>query len=859
MSIGKGNLSATVFSLMRGCQPFSAGRWLFSISVRRLLGLGGIVSLLWLGAVVAQAGVMVTPLHSFGSQLPNGVYPYAPLVQGSDGNFYGTANGGGSYGVGTVFQMTPAGVLTVLYSFTSGNDGASPRGALVQGANGNFYGTAEQGGANGDGTIFEITPAGVLTPLHQFAGQKDGANPFAALVQGTDGNFYGTTFAGGASGNGTVFQMTPSGAYTNLYSFKGKTDGSAPYAPLVQGVGGAFYGTTYGGGNTALNDGYGYGAIFSITTNGVVTPLYAFTDGSDGEDPYSALVQGIDGNFYGTAIHGTTGYGAIFQITPGGAFRVLYDFPSSINGSGPTGALVQGADTNFYGTTLGGGSNNDGTVFQITPNGVCTPLYSFTNGSDGAAPFAGLVRGANGILYGTTIGSQHYQPQTSGTIFQITTAGVFTPLFRFPGGSDGASPRAALITGTNGNLYGTTEYGGTNGQGLVFEITLDGSLTPLYSFTGESDGANPYAALVQGADGNFYGTDGDDDGILAQSGTAAYGTVFKMTPAGVVTVLHAFTNGIDGASPRTSLIQGADGNFYGTTGTGGLNGIGTIFRITPAGVLTNLHSFSHGSDGYYPLAPLIQGADTNFYGTTSAGAIGYGTVFKITPKGVFTVVHTFSGTGEGSPYAGLVQATDGNFYGTTAFATGCYGMVFRITPPNTFSILYSFTNGSDGANPTAALIQGADGNLYGTTSGESTSGYGTIFKITLAGIFTPLYSFTNGSDGAYPYAALVQGPDGNFYGATESGGQNGSGTVFQLIITPPSPPIFLSTTQTAGTLNFTWSTEAGANYRVQYCTCLSQANWICLGNSITATTCTLSACDVAPADAQRFYRVVLLP
>jgi uncharacterized repeat protein (TIGR03803 family) len=732
---------------------------------------------------------------------------------------------------------------------------------LVQGANGNFYGTTEEGGDNYDGAIFEITSEGLLTPLHQFAGKPDGANPLSALVLGTNGNFYGTTAYGGASGYGTVFQMTPAGIFSNLYSFKGKADGASPLAPLVQGSDGNFYGTTYGGGDTSLNDGYGFGAIFSITTNGLVTPLYAFTDGDDGESPYSALVQGVDGNFYGTAIHGTTGYGAIFQITPGGAFAPLYDFPSSLDGGGPMGALIQGADTNFYGTTLGGGSNNEGTVFQITSNGYFTSLYSFTNGSDGASPFAGLIQGVDGNFYGTAKAGG----DGSGTIFTLTTAGAFTSLCPFPGGGgDGALPRSPLFQDTNGLLYGTAYWGGTNGDGAIFQITTSGTLTPLYSFTGVDDGGNPEGQLVQGLDGDLYGTTGNYSPLLQGSGVSPYGTVFKMTPAGALTTLYSFKDGSDGACPRAGVIQGTDGNFYGTTFFGG-SGNGTIFRITPAGLFTNLHSFTGGSDGGYPSAALVQAGDTNFYGTASAGGAGYGTLFKISPKGGFTLIRQFTSGNSSSPYAPLALGADGSLYGSTSGESGGCGTIFKFTPPNAFSLLYTFTNGNDGETPLGGLVQGTDGTFYGTSSAGGPNGTGVVFRVTTGGLLQSLCSFSAlnaygfNQDGASPSAALVQAADGNFYGTTDSGGQYKTGTVFRLTIIPTPPPAFLSTTETAGALTFTWSAEAGSFYQLQYCTNLAQTNWTNLGGPASAPGSTLSASYAASADAQRFYRVVLLP
>jgi uncharacterized repeat protein (TIGR03803 family) len=860
-------MNSTVFSRNRRSEETSIAR----SPVRRVAAVGGMACFLWLGIIAARAGVTLSPIHSFSAPDPNGATPYGPLVQGTDGNFYGTAAAGGAYGWGAVFRITPDGMLTNIYSFTGSNDGAFPRGALLQIINGNFYGTASLGGTS-NGTVFEISSTGVFTLLHTFMGSPfDGATPFAGLVQGTDGNFYGTTMTGGARGLGTIFRMTPGGTFTNFYSFTGKTDGTAPFAPLVQGTDGQLYGTTTVGGDTALApDNAGDGAIFKITTNGVLTPLYAFTGEDDGEEPYSALVQGIDGNFYGTSMHTTNGNGAVFRITPQGNFALLHDFAGT-DGAAPIGALIQAADTNLYGATLGGGSNNEGTVFQITTNGVLTSLYSFTNGTDGARPFASLVQATNGKLYGTTMGSEYQMPRSVGSIFQITTEGALTTLYTFPGGSDGATPYAAMVLGTNGNLYGTTLDGGTNGDGTAFEMTLDGNFMLLHSFTGLADGAMPYGALVQGSDGNFYGTDGDNYGQLPlRTGVAAYGTVFKMTPAGSVTVLHAFTNGIDGALPRAGLVEGLDGNFYGTSEMGGANGQGTIFRITPEGVLTNLHTFTGGSDGGNPWAALVQASDTNFYGTASSGGAGYGTVFMISPDGTFTVISEFDSdksSDTSGPHAPLALGTDGSLYGCTAgLYSGGFGTIFKVTPPNAFSLLYTFTNGIDGANPTGGLVQGSDGNFYGTIEYGGQNGTGGIFRVTTGGVLRPLYAFSavdgNGfnEDGANPSAGLVQAGDGNFYGTTEIGGPYGSGTIFRMTVTPTAPPAFLSATNIDGALLLTWSTEFGALYQLQYATNLSQPIWANIGGPISATHSTLGAeTDTDPADAQRFYRVVLLP
>ena len=361
-------------------------------------------------------------------------------------------------------------------------------------------------------------------------------------------------------------------------------------------------------------------------------------------------------------------------------------------------------------------------------------------------------------------------------------------LYTFMGGSDGIHPMAGLIQGSDGNFYGTTANGGATGSnpgvGTVFKITPGGVETILHAFTGGNDGGLPDAALIQARDGNFYGT-------TSSGGGGAYGTVFKMTPAGIETVLYTFTGGSDGATPQASLVQGSDGDFYGTTfsGAGPATGTGngTVFKISPGGVETVLHSFTGGTDGGSPASALVQGSDGNFYGTTTVGGIGNnGLVFKITPTGTETVLHSFTGGTDGiDPTASLVLGSDGNFYGTTDAVNinggvATFGTVFKITPAGTLTVLYSFKGGSDGEGPSSALIQGSDGNFYGTTSGSLT-GSSTAFKITPSGIETVLYLFSGGSYSGGSAWSLVQGSDGNLYGTTTGGGSSGDGTVFKLV------------------------------------------------------------------------------
>ena len=353
-----------------------------------------------------------TNLHSFAGRPNDGRNPSAGLVQGTDSNFYGTTSDGGADGDGTVFQISPSGGYTNLYSFAGHpNDGANPYAALVQGTDSNFYGTTSDGGVNDDGTVFQISPSGSYTSLYSFAGHpNDGANPYAALVQGTDSNFYGTTSDGGVNDDGTVFQISPSGSYTSLYSFAGHpNDGSYPQAGLVQGSDGDFYGTTLYGG-TSTNCNAGCGTVFRISPSGGYTNLYSFAGSpNDGSYPQAGLVQGSDGNFYGTTIYGgTNGDGAVFELTLGGDTNCTFSI-------GSTNAVFDAA----------GGSNS---VSVIASNG-CT--WTATNNNSFITIDSGSPGTGTGTLYysvaaNTTTNVLTGTMTIAGQTFTVTQSGAST-------------------------------------------------------------------------------------------------------------------------------------------------------------------------------------------------------------------------------------------------------------------------------------------------------------------------------------------------------------------------------------------------------------------------------------------------
>jgi uncharacterized repeat protein (TIGR03803 family) len=799
----------------------------------------------------AGANVVCTTLHSFGI-FPEGAAPHCVLARGNDGNFYGTTFSGGSNNFGTVFQVTTNGVLASLYTFTNGLDGSSPQAGLVLGSDGSFYGTAEGGGSNNTGTIFRITTSGNFTPLYSFSAidangyNSDGALPEASLVQGAGGFLYGTASQGGTNGEGSVFEISTNGDFfTTLYSFTNGIDGALPTASLALGNDGYLYGTASSGGS----NGYNAGTIFKVMLNSFI-PLYSFTNGIDGANPPAGLALGQDGAFYGTTQYGGVGFGTVFSITAAGSFSPLYSFTNGKDGGYSVAGLIQGADLNFYGATTGS-SSGFGNVFKITPAGVLTSLYSFTGKGDGANPQAGLVQNNDGTLYGTTAADGG--ASAAGTIFKITTNAVplLTTLASFVGGLDGETPLAPVIEGGDGNFYGTTYYGGSSNQGVVFQMTPAGRLTVLHSFTNGVDGSEPLA-LDLANDGTFYGA-------TFSGGTNSVGAVFHLVTNGAFAPTHSFTFRTEGSHPDAGLVEGNDGFFYGTAEFGGASNYGTVFKMSASGTVSVLHSFTNGLDGAYPEAGLVQGSNGFFYGTTFlAGGKGSGNVFQVNSDGSsFSTLYSFTNGVDGAnPKAGLAQGNNGNFYGTTYNGGAShYGAVFEITSSGSFTALYSFTNGIDGANPVAALLSGADTNFYGTTTNGGAYGLGAVFKMSPAGALTALYSFTGGNDGNGPVAVLTQASDGSLYGTASAGGLGGMGTVFRLTGLQAVAPVLLSIVSTPPGVVLTWSTVPGQIYQLQYSSTLYPAMWSSLGNPVSASGPVASQTDLFPFTPPRFYRV----
>jgi uncharacterized repeat protein (TIGR03803 family) len=449
-------------------------------------------------------------------------------------------------------------------------------------------------------------------------------------------------------------------------------------------------------------------------------------------------------------------------------------------------------------------------------------LASFNEFVDGGFPQAGLIQGSDGYLYGTTLGGSTNAGGSNGTVFKMTTNGNFAWTVAF-NNANGQAPAAGLVQASDGNLYGTTSLGGTKGFGTVFRLTTNGALNSLYSFDpGLSSGGFPQAPLCVGLDGYLYGT------TTTNGSGSLGGTIFKMSTNGGSLVWSYSLANTNGTVPLAGLVQGLDGSLYGTASDGGAGQAGTVFRISTNEVFTNLYSFTGFADGGYPEGGLVQGPDSQLYGTTSFGGdtnLNEGNIFKITTNGTFTVLLAFEGTNGGSPEASLMVGRNGNLFGTAKGG----------------GIGYQY---------------GLD-NLFPPT-------YGTIFELTTNGTLSTLLSFDGNYGGAAPHSSLWQGSDGGLYGTTSEGGTNdlalslpshGDGTVFRL---GAVPPIIQSAFVRSNVFFLTWNAMPGAPYLAQYKDKLNQPQWIDFGGLVFGTNGVAGQSDPIGATNQaRFYRVSL--
>jgi len=600
-----------------------------------------------------------------------------------------------------------------------------------------------------------------------------------------------------------------------LCSFNG-LNGANPRAALALGNDGNFYGTTSDGGIGAN------GTVFKVTTNGTLTTLVSF-DFTNGAAPYAGLTLGNDGNFYGTASEGGSGtYGTVFEVTTNGTLTVLASF-NFTDGDYPLAGLTLGSDGSFYGTTFGGGTGGSGTVFRVTTNGTLTALVSFC-GANGANPAAGLTLGNDGNFYGTTehggITNNPGDPTGRGTVFKLTTNGTLTTMFYFSYTTyaSGESPVAALTLGADGNFYGTTAYGGTSGgDGTVFRLTADGTLSTLVSSEGEFE-----AGLALGTDGNFYGTT-----LVGGTANSAYpggmGTVFKMTTNGTLTTLASFS-GPNGAAPYAGLTLGNDGRFYGTTTAGGSGASGTVFfLLLPPTITVQAQSQTNNA-----------GATATFLvSATSLQPMGYqwqkdGTNLvnggNISGATTSTLILTSISDSDAASYSVIVSNSDGSVTTSNAVLTVIDPPLIRAQPTNLLVLTgtnVAFGVAVTGTAPLRYQWQFNGANMFNATS--------AVYSIPSVG-----------TNNAGNYAVVV---------TNAAGSAASSNAALTVVLAPRSQTNYAGSTAAFTAAAFG---PQSLNYQWQK----NGTNLVEGGRLSGATNSTLTIASVSDADAASYSAVV---
>ncbi len=834
---------------------------------------------------------------------------------------------GGTSGKGTVFKINSVGQIANVFSFTGGDDGANPRASLIAGMEGNFYGSTFAGGNYGNGTIFALSPEGVVTTLYQFDG-FNGANPRSAMTQGADGFLYGTTENGGAGGSGVVFRL----GITALPQITAQPLGQSVFAGAdvqfsVAVFGGQplFYQWQKDGFN--LSDG-------GIVSNSAGRVLSLRNVSATEVGSYSVVVSNSFGfaSSLGAFLAVTSsapyivvqptnqtlaaGARALLGVTVLGNLPLKYQWRKNgtnlvdggnTSGSGTATLSITGATVANNGNYSVAVSNALGAVTSSTASlsvvalssegTALSTLHWFGTNTGGGQTPNGLMLASNGNLYGTTQAGSAASATGFGTVFKISTNGLFSTLLSFSGSNgffSGNTPLCSLSQDTNGNFYGTTAYGGTNALGNIYKLSAENSFTDLYSFVGGNDGSAPSAPLILSADGTLRG-------VTASGGAYGQGNIFSLSPGGAFSNRYSFTGAGDGSAPVGALLQGLDSNFYGMTASGGSSNRGTVFRTTATGVTTNIYSFTGGSDGFLPVGALVQGTDGSLYGVTELNKLRtfqlYGTAFKISTSGKLTTLYAFNFSDGAYPYAGMIQGTDGNFYGTTyGGVNSANGSVYRLTPSGALTTLLSFDGFNDGAHPESALVEAQDHALYGTAITGGPGGGGTIFrlaftdapqitsqpvslavaagtsaKLSVAVSGAPLLAYqwmkngtilsdngkTSGStarvllinDTALDDAGIYSVTIANSLGTTNSTGAT-------LTVVPR--PTFQTAISTNGSMKLEWSATLGQKYQLQYNTNLNPTNWSNLGSAITATNLAITILDPLNPSGRRFYRVLLV-
>jgi uncharacterized repeat protein (TIGR03803 family) len=705
---------------------------------------------------------------------------------------WGVTSEGGASGAGAIFKTNADGTnLEVKKSLTTIAGRTPQYTRLIQAPNGKLYGMTFQGGGSMEGVLFEFDPVTSAYEVKVDFGGIKGSFPNGSLIIGNDGKIYGMTSAGGANNKGVIFDYDASAEIFRVrHDFDGP-EGEAPMGDLIQMPDGTsmMYGVTYQGGASD------HGVLFSFHPQTGVFEKKKDFGGAGGADPIGSLMLASTTKLYGMASNGGTGgMGTIYEYdVANNSLTTKFDFSGTTSGRSPTGHLIRASNDLLYGLTLGGGTTDQGVLFEFNPsNSNFTKKIDF-GGVKGIAPYGSLVQATNGKVYGTIEqGLQGY-----GGIFEYTiSSNTLLPIVAFDAGPTGISSRGTLIQAADLKLYGMTSGGGLGGDGVLFvyDIGTSGYQVKL-NFNSGQEGIRPLGGLVQGSNGRIYGTTYDGSGTLFEynistgefskkidlsfekgtnpisaltlaqngklygvtrfGGDSNSGVVFEYDPSGNVYVKKQSFSSTFG-TPIGSLVQLPDGKFYGVTESGGNTNEGILYQYDPAtNAITKKIDFAAGTNGSSPSGTLLLN-ETKLYGLTNkGGANNEGVLFEYDPtNNSLTVKKHFAGAAAGAnPVAGLMKATNNKFYGITKYG-GAYnwGVIFEFDPSNgDFSKFDLSGDLEGGVDVNGGLVQSSNGKLYGTTAQGGVENVGVFFEYDIqAHTYTKKADFT-GANGGRPF------------------------------------------------------------------------------------------------------------
>ena len=676
-------------------------------------------------------------IHSF--EKVQGKYPATDLVEMGNGILYGMAESGGnssSNGVIYTYDINTK-KYDIKHVFNDTN-GRHPKGGLTLAGNGKLYGLTSSGGAFNRGVIFEFDPiTETQTVKYSFpVNGNTGENPYGTLVLAGNGKLYGTTYWGGTYAKGVLFEFNPlTGAFAKKKDFNGVGLGKQP-GSLMKASNGKLYGiTSYGG--TGYGPFFNYGTLFEYNpSNNLLIKKYDFNASSNGRVPMGRLVQGDNGHLYGMTYEGGTyGVGVLFEFNiSSSVITKKIDFNPTITGGQPKGSLAKLINGEIYGMTYGGGAKGYGVLFEYNVlTNVISPKVNFSGTVNGGEPVGSVLQASNGKLYGVTEKGGHF---SQGTLFEFDDSlNIFNSEFSFQNSKEGKEPSGTLIQGSNGKLYGMTEFGGNNNDGVIYEYSpITGGYSKLFDFQDSLYGAQPISELLEANNGKLYG-------VTRLGGIFGFGVLFEynVNTSSFIKLID-FDGASKGKYPKASLLQASNGKIYGTTSYGGSSDDGVLFEYNPiTNVFVKKKDFVETyftSTGRSPNSGrLLQANNGKLYGMTEYGGQYDGGVLYSYDLNTnsYVIIKTFQSSPHSYgiyPKGGVIQAANGKIYGhTTSSANNSAGGIFEYDPVTTsFFRWFSYSASNSSGKPCGTMLQASNGKFYGTATISATSYKGSVFE-----------------------------------------------------------------------------------------------------------------------------------